>query len=120
MTGLIGCLLLTAATLPADTVGYWRFEGAATSQPGENNDWLDDSSGNKRALTTFGAAPVGSQQVVAAAGATSTFPLSISRSGQDNDFAAKLPTASSALRTGKDESVFTLRPRSRWRRLSTR
>ena len=107
ITGLLGCFLLAAATAHSATVGYWRFENAATSQAGASNDWLDDYSGNNLPLVPFGANPQPTQQVLPATGPASTFPLSVSRTGSDNDFSAKLLTNNSALRTTYDPEQFT-------------
>lgn len=96
-------LLLTLASVSnavssaaAGTIGYWRFEGDATS-------FLSDSSGNTRALSTVGTAPA--QYTLPVSGNGSAYPDPVPANSLANDSAAS--TSSSGRFTRADEAAFT-------------
>ncbi|MBI1370046.1 MAG: hypothetical protein GC162_15505 [Planctomycetes bacterium] len=72
------------------TVGYWRFEGAATVTAGANNDFLDDYSGNGLALSTAGT-PTVTQYNLPGSGTGSKYPNPVPSGSQSNTKAATFP-----------------------------
>ncbi|QNN22721.1 LamG domain-containing protein [Planctomycetales bacterium ZRK34] len=86
--------------LSASTIGYWRFEGASTATVGDNNDWLDDYSGNGQALGVSSATPAPNQIALPGTGAGSAFDNPIPSTGDANSSAANFNSSASATSGG--------------------
>jgi hypothetical protein len=103
MNNCIYTLLIIAglsAQLPAATIGYWRFEGASTPTAGDNNDWLDDYSGNGLTLGISTTNPAPTHYTLPGAGAGSAFSDPIPQTLDANDMAAQFNSSASATSGG--------------------
>ncbi|MDZ7619774.1 MAG: LamG-like jellyroll fold domain-containing protein [Patescibacteria group bacterium] len=91
----VGCL---CATVSADTIGYWRFEGADDA-----TGFLLDSSGNGHALVRS-ALPGVSQIPLPAVGTGSAFANPVLQTGAANSSAGSFTTANGFLSAAYDSS----------------